>query len=46
VSAFPDEIDDRPTIVTPLKMAETEISQFTSSKAAAEQDGDDRSVCQ
>src|SRR6059036_237405 len=44
VAAFSDEIYDRPTILTPLKVVETEISKFTSSKTAAEQNGNDRSV--
>ena len=44
VTALSDEIDDRPTILAPLKMIETEVGQFTSTKTAAEQNGNDRSV--
>jgi hypothetical protein len=44
VTAFSDEIDDRPTILPPLEMVEIEVGQFTSSETATEQDGNDRSV--
>jgi hypothetical protein len=44
VAALSDEIDDRPTILPPLKMVEAEVGQFTSSKTATKQDGNDRSV--
>jgi len=37
-------MDDRPTILAPLKMVETEVGQFTPSKTATEQHGNDRSV--
>ena len=44
MSAFPDEVDDRPTLFPSLQVIETEIGQFTSSKTATEQNGNDRSV--
>jgi hypothetical protein len=44
VAALSDEINDRPTILAPLKMVKTEIGEFTSPKPATEQDGNHRSV--
>jgi hypothetical protein len=44
VTALSDEIDDGPTIFAPLKMVETEVSQFPSSETATEQDSDDGAV--
>src|SRR5262249_50510451 len=44
VATLSDEIHDRPPILAPLKMIETEIGQFASPKTATQQDGNDRSV--
>ena len=44
VSTFPDEVDDCPTLFPSLKVIETEIGQFTSSKTATEQDGNDPGI--
>src|SRR6516225_10325344 len=44
VATFSDEIHDRPTIFTTLKVVETEIGQFTSSETTAEEDRNDRAV--
>jgi hypothetical protein len=44
VTALSDKIDDRPTILAPLKMIETEVGQFPSSEDATEQDSNDGSV--
>ena len=44
MSTFPDEIDNRPAILAPLKMVETGVGQFTSAKTATKQDGNYRSV--
>ena len=44
MATLSDKINDDPTILAPLKMVETEVSQFTSSKTATEQNGNDGSV--
>jgi hypothetical protein len=44
VATLSDEVDNRPTILASLKMVETEVGEFSSSKTATEQDGNDRTV--
>ena len=44
MSTLSDEIDDRPPVLSPLKVIETEVGQLSPSKTATEQNGNDRPV--